>query len=195
MGTNNQFYQLPKRFSILIILIVFMFNSCKDVGVDFNETLSNPIVNSEELKIYGLVLEQINTNSLIVIADTTMIMKADGGFSFAYTDFIDDYPALQKVTHDAFINPLNKRRVFKDFPNDIKHDLVLLSRHSWPNIEFGAKGLVRFSNIAFNKNRTQALLAMEYYNAPYSGKSQNVVLEKQNKEWKIIKNFNISLLG
>ena len=167
-----------------------MFNSCKDVGVDFNETLPNPIVTSEELKIYGLVLEEINTNSLIVLADTTIIIKTDGGFDFVYDDFTDDYSKLQKETYDAYFNPLNKNRVFKEFPSDNKHNLVFLTQHPYRINEPGVHGIVRFSNIGFNKSKTQALLLISDFLAPLSGFGYNVILEKENNEWKIRKKLN-----
>ncbi|KAF0214491.1 MAG: hypothetical protein FD178_2365 [Ignavibacteria bacterium] len=197
MLTKNQFSQSLCVLSRITILIpfIFIFNSCKDVGVDFNETLPNPIVTSEELKIYGMVLEEINTNSILVIADTTRAIKGDAGYYVKFNDFIDDYPNLQKETHEALINPLVKQRVFQNLPYDEKHNLVLQSKHTWPSIEYGIKGFVKFSHIAFNKNRTQALLLITHYDGPYSGWEKNVVLEKQNNEWKIAKSFNISILG
>jgi len=71
--------------------------------------LPNPVVTDEELKIYGLVLEEINTNTNLVIADSTRAILGNAGYFVAFNDFIDDYPNLLKETHEAFINPLVKR--------------------------------------------------------------------------------------
>ncbi|MFA7419424.1 MAG: hypothetical protein WCZ90_07045 [Melioribacteraceae bacterium] len=192
MKTENQFRQSLEVLSRITILILFiiMLNSCKDVGVDFNETLPNPIITSEELKIYGIVLEEINTNSLIVLADTTMIINFNGGFDIPYDNFIDDYLKLHKETFDAYSNPFSKKRVFKEFPFDTKHNLVFLTQHPYQINEPGVHGIVRFSNIGFNKSKTQALLLISDFLAPLAGYGYNVILEKENNKWKIVKKLN-----
>ena len=192
MKTENQISQSLEVLSRITILISFiiMFNSCKDVGVDFNETLPNPIVTSEELKIYGLVLEEINTDNLIIVADTTMIITADGGYDFAYNYLINFSPTLHKETYDAYSNPLNKKRILRKLPVVNKHKLALLSQHQYIFNEPGVHGVVRFSNIGFNRSKTQALLFYTDFRFALDGSGCHVLLKKYNNEWKIIQKFN-----
>lgn len=162
-------------------------------------------ISEENYAIYSLVINEKYTAQKIVIAQktaSTMIVELD-------TDF-NDYLLTNHPGFDATLiqahRDLNENTIMlgNQFESGSKQLLLISSSElsyifDSQNIESDwnefytyydrSNGVVNFSRIAFNQDKTQCIFEVGLSSGSLSGAGSFIYLEKQNGQWAIVEDF------
>ncbi len=186
----------------LLILIGISVSSCEE-----NESTTTPTFNlnqpdtlsNESYEIYSLVIDSLSSSSQVVIDQETTtslhISYQDNYYDFllfAHEEFdstlILNYEALNK-------NSINFANQFQSETNEIivisTDEIAYIFDGEDLNADWEAfykayplsGGINKFTNIAFNDAKTQAIFEISSSSASLAGGGSIVYLEKQNGVW------------
>jgi hypothetical protein len=144
-------------------------------------------VNNDTFKLDSLARD--TTSIVIVISDTLEHLKKDDylrlenhlkGLPNELDSLIEDTLVILDLTKLKAIDKRIKFKVLSDFPRDLEF---------WENkYDFYLSAKFFFSNILFNKDKTNGLLHVGYVCGPYKcGEGFRVYIKKDKDKWKIEK--------
>lgn len=186
----------------IVLTLVFSLLGCEkdkqETKPEFSLEQADQI-SDENYGIYSLIINERYTSEKIVIAQNTKIQVDLNEQNYFYDYLIDSCPDFDTnlvKTHEE----LNQNAVLlgSNFQSDTKQ-LILISsaelsylfdsqdtNNNWDDFyrEYdGSNGIIRFTRIAFNEAKTQAILEIGHSNASLGGSGSIIYLIKQNGFW------------
>lgn len=159
---------------------------------------------SENDILYSLIINDkwtFNKFKTIVIKDSTPTGEYLEDFSSYKFDWIEkDLKGIQKETFDSFIEQNQKAEKLKInfktkkkiiwLTDEEENEIFKKGEDGWENFYQNPKyrksqGILIFSNIGFNKEKTQALLYYGNQSHWMSGAGYLILFEKINGKWKL----------
>lgn len=185
-----------KKFYLIIVLLFasIIFTKCKNDIVTPKILPEYLTVSSDEMKIYGRVIDGVKFNSprdVIYISDTTRVVYQYAIRSYSYIK--SSYPALEEETYNSFIENSKKRLSIKSVPPTQKEKVFLCT--NWDNSIFNDKtyGLFIFSSVGFNKSHTQAIVEVVYSAGRESWLEYYLTFELKNNVWEVQSNILVGI--
>ncbi|MDI6050848.1 hypothetical protein QLS31_13515 [Flavobacterium sp. XS2P24] len=189
-----------------LLLLGFTILSCEkdenETKPDFSLKQSDQIPD-EIYDIYSLVINEKYSSKKIVIVQatkTSIDLKYENNFyDYLIKNYQDFDTSLVQIHEDLNENSVN---FGEQFHSDTK-EIILISSDELLYIfdsqdlnadwkEFyndyeNSNGIIRFSRIAFNENKTQAIFEIGHSYASLGGEGSIIYLKKKNNIWTIIK--------
>ncbi|WP_298393795.1 hypothetical protein [Flavobacterium sp.] len=188
--------------SFVFIFFFGLLTSCSNDDATERFPLDQPSnIDAEDYDVYSVIIKSYNFS--------TIIIKQKAIFSNSSNDFIDELSAGNPGFEPQMVTTLfynNQIPLFFDNSFDVSPTNVELISESELNYIFGfdgdsnndwiqfynthpnTNGYSSFSAVAYNADKTKALVETGYYGAPLLGFGNLVYLEKVNGLWVIKKN-------
>lgn len=189
----------------LLLLGITIFSCEKDENEtkpDFSLKQSDQIPD-EIYDIYSLVINEKYSSKKIVIVQATKtsidLNYENNFYDYLIKNYQDFDTSLVQIHEDLNENSVN---FGEKFHSDTK-EIILISSDELSYIfdsqdlnadwkEFyndyeNSNGIIRFSRIAFNENKTQAIFEIGHSYASLGGEGSIIYLKKKNNIWTIIK--------
>ncbi|RDI57658.1 hypothetical protein [Flavobacterium glaciei] len=187
-------------------MLGFTILSCEkdenETKPDFSLKQSDQIPD-EIYDIYSLVINEKYSSKKIVIVQSTKtsidLNYENNFYDYLIKNYQDFDTSLVQIHEDLNENSVN---FGKKFHSDTK-EIILISSDELSYIfnsqdlnadwkEFyndyeNSNGIIRFSRIAFNENKTQAIFEIGHSYASLGGEGSIIYLKKKNNIWTIIK--------
>ena len=175
---------MKKQYAILLVTFgIFLLSYCQGDPLTYP---TGSFVSAEALKVYGVALDSLHVEhdqDIIYILDSTIVV-----FSFAmrsYEHIKNGYPEFEQETYASLLANNNRRYSIPSLPTNTKRNLFLSSNPSSRLGEPNVYGVVEFSNVGFNKNKTQAVLLVFEYRGDLAGSIYFLTLAIKNNAWQV----------
>ena len=175
-----------KNYYLVIVLLFasIIFTKCKNDIVTPKILPEYLTVSSDEMKIYGRVIDDIHINSsrdVIYINDTTRIAYSYAIRSYSYIR--SSYNALEEETYNSFLENSKKRLSIKSVPPTQKEKVFLCSKCGNSLFDDKVYGIIIFTSVGFNKNHTQAIVLVVSNTSSQSWLEYYLTFELKNNVW------------
>lgn len=171
-------------FFFLLPLVLMFLANCQ------GDPLTYPtgyFVSPEALKVYGVALDSFHVQhdqDIIYILDSTIVV-----FSFAmrsYENIKSGYAEFEQETYASFLANNNRRYAIPSLPTNTKRNLRLSSNPNGYVGKLNVYGFVEFSNVGFNKSKTQAVVLVFEYRGDLAASMYYLTLAQKNGAWIVI---------
>lgn len=179
--------KMKKIYLVIVLLFAsIIFTKCKNDIVTPKILPEYLTVSSDEMKIYGRVIDVAKFNSprdFIYIIDTTRVVYPYAIRSYSYIK--SSYHSLEEETYNSFLENSKKRLSIKSVPPTQIEKVYLCIKCD--NSIFNDKiyGLFIFSSVGFNKSHTQAIVFVGCSAGPQSLTEYYLTFELKNNVWEV----------
>lgn len=186
---NNSLRCAIKKFcnGLFFFMIAVLFSHCTSPSISPLVGPKYAITSADELRIYATALDSIHHpiyRNIIFVYDTTRILS---GYALRGYDYVQSsYPGFEEETYNSFLGNNEKKFVMLSKPPAKNANVFLYSKRQGSIDDPNVYGMIRFSCVGFNKNKTQAIVFVSDYRGSQQLVEYYLTFAYKNDAWQVM---------